>query len=325
MNRDLISISALFLLQVANITLAAEPVEEDAGALGNLLKTRAAYQNSAKALEEQRVAFSEELTQALLGLGQTQNALEEYEEAALTFSNLLQIVRIHRGLNSPYQLPIIQQLLVSLQAMENWREVDANLHLYFHIAKQNYAVGDKRRLYALEQLSNWKLNNALKELTFGFSISAEEASSLYKKEITQLAAIDDYPEKNNHLALLYLRQAEINLTLAAMSLDAPLGKFETGTRPITTEKQCTAVLGPDGRAAWVCNDIPVPNLNYYLDPALRKNQSIGSYLSDMKESIVNAHIYLQKETNAVEERNLLLGLMQTLTEDYNRFVTDNSL
>src|SRR5210317_354630 len=61
-------------------------------------------------LEAGADAYRPALSQAYMDLGLTLQTLEQHDEAAEAFDKALQSVRISDGLNSPLQLPMLQEL-----------------------------------------------------------------------------------------------------------------------------------------------------------------------------------------------------------------------
>jgi len=290
-----------------------------------LLEEKSGYAKLVAELEAIQPLPLEELTKALLLLGQAEQLLSRQANAAKTYEKALYYSRINVGLNHSDQLPILNALMTIYDSVGNWQMVDDYMHLQLHIARLNFPVGSEQREQSLARFTQWKLTAAKEELVFGYSNSAEELSVMHKREIRSLLEQDDFAGKDIQLASLYLQQARLLHTLATIALEAPLRNYETGTAKYKTERQCQAVMSPVGRGEWVCSDVPAPNINYYIEPALRKNQSIAGYLSEMKKSILKAYDYLQNESLSPEQINPGLAEVQNLTQDYNRFVSTNGL
>lgn len=268
--------------------------------------------------------YNPELTEAYLNLAGTLETLSLFEEASVLYNQALQTTRIGSGLDSLEQIPILERLLANSQTQQEWDNVDTDVHLIFHIARRNFPVGDPRRLSALEKLGKWKLKAATEALVDGYARDARDALGLYDTELELVEAMDDYEGKSLHMAALHLGEARAMLVLAAQTYARPLTDYQTSGRETITTQTCRNVRMADGRIIQVCETIEVPNIDYYLDPSLRKNQEIGQYLEDIRENITLAYDALQDDGD-VETRIALLAEMQELTESYNTFVTKNSL
>jgi hypothetical protein len=87
---------------------------------------------------------------------------------------------------------------------------------------------------------------------------------------------------------------------------------------------CRMVILPNGKIIQECEAVEMPNMDYYLDPSMRKSQEISRNLLDIRRSIGNAYNELQKHED-LNERNALLEEVQVLTNAYNSFITKNAL
>lgn len=300
--------------------------EQDDARFEEALADRAKHEQVIASLENSvsQYAYSAELTEAYLNLAGTLEVLEQYEDAAKVYDQALQTIRISNGLNSLEQIPVLEQLQENYLIQQNWDAVDSNAHLIYHIARRNYALGDSRRFQALDKLGQWKLKAANEELISDFRVYARDTLTLYSSEISLLENTGDYADKGIHLATLHLGEARANLSMAKQVMDRPLSDYRTTAQQTITTQRCRLVRLGDGKVTQICETVEVPNIDYYLDPSIMKNQDINQNLLGIRKSISKAFEELQKDGN-VEQRNALLAEMQELTKTYNAFVTDNSL
>jgi tetratricopeptide (TPR) repeat protein len=266
-------------------------------------------------------AYSNELSEAYLNLAATHFSLGDFDKAAETYDQALQIIRISTGLNSLQQLPVLQVLLETGEARSDWQGVDTNAHLIFHINRRNFPAGDSRRVEALIQLGTWKLKAASEDLLRGFRDMTKEAADLYSNEIRQLELLDDYEGKNLNLASLYLGVARSNIALARNISEKPLRYYSTGQPRTITTQRCRIVRLTNGTVTQICETVQVPNMQY-TNPSIRKNQEISITLATIRRAITNS-IEVLKEEKSGELRDQLFFEMQETTEAYNAFVTKN--
>ena len=102
----------------------------------------AAYAESLNLIERDGGAWSLELVEnlaALAGLNQRQG---RHDEAANLFNRAIHISRIGGGLNAVDQVKLVERLIASEQALENWEAVDNKYEYLFYL--QERAYGRKR-------------------------------------------------------------------------------------------------------------------------------------------------------------------------------------
>ena len=268
--------------------------------------------------------YDAELSEAYMDLASVLSTLGLFDEAEEAYDKALQRIRISNGLDSTQQLPVMEALLANNIRKGDWKAVDANSQLIFHIKRRNYPVGDERRLRALEQLGEWKLKAAREQLFDGYASMAREAALLYSSEIAFLDSAREYEGKQFDLATLHLGEARTKLVIAQILLDRPLSEFGISGQKTFSSQVCRIIRLPDGRFMQVCETVEVPNTSYYLEPAMRKNQEINTQLTDVREAITGAYQFLQTGED-MEQRARLLTEVRELTAAYNAFVTDNAL
>ena len=311
---------------------AAEAVEEPAPAIDPEILRQAARD---RVLQEQVIAeleenagqnaYNAELAEAYLGLASTMNTLGQYDEAAAAYDKALQSVRISNGLYSEQQLPILELVMANYEVRQMWDDMDDTSHLILHVARRNFPIGDERRVQALTRLADWKLRVAGEDLMSDLENDSYDLTYMFRNEIEQLQGTSDYPDKNYHLAALYLSEAKAKLNMARAVMAQPLSDFRTGGSASTTQVVCRTIRLPNGRMEQICETVEVPNLDFYLDPSNLKNQSIHRNLLDSRKDIVSAYEILQGAESNREKQQDLLNQVQAVTTTYNTFVTENSL
>ncbi|MDG1851968.1 MAG: tetratricopeptide repeat protein, partial [Gammaproteobacteria bacterium] len=276
-------------------------------------------------LEAGADAYRPALSQAYMDLGLTLQTLEQHDEAAEAFDKALQSVRISDGLNSPLQLPMLQELYNSNLANADWEGADVYAHLMYYVARKSFAAGDERRLAALQQMGNWKLKAESENLLSEYSNALGSAIETYEQEIELLQSM---PLEGNNLSLatLYLGEARLKMILAQQIYDRPLTEYQTpGRERSTTTTRCFFVRLANGSVTQMCETIEVPQLDFYTVPNDMKLREISGNLKDIREALVKAFTLLQIEMEQVEKRDELLAEMNQITESYNTFVTEHSM
>ncbi len=286
---------------------------------------RTRYEQVITGLELDSVdSYNPILTEAYLNLAWTLEVLGIYEEAGAVYDKALQSIRINNGLNSIEQIPILEELQENSIAMQDWEKVDRFSNLAFHVTRRNYPIGDERRVRALDDLGQWKLRAVRDELTDRYQLFVRDTITMYSSERELLEAMPEYDNKGIHLAILHLGEAKARLAIAQQILDRPLRDFGTSGQQSYTTQVCRTVVLPNGKVIQECQTVEMPNIDYYLNPSVRKNQEISSNLLDIRRSIGDAYEQLQKEGD-LAQRSALLVEMQDLTNAYNTFITENSL
>jgi DNA-binding transcriptional MerR regulator len=290
-----------------------------------LLQQKERIEARIEELQQQGGVYAADLQESWFELGDTLQALEAWDEATQAYDSAWQATRISGGLNDPLQLPALRRLFAAQRAAEEWEKVDTTAHLMQHISSKAFAPGSAERLDAVLQLGRWKLLAARDDLlpnAFGVAMNASE---VYGSEIAKLEALDDYPGRNIQLATLHLEKASAEFLLANEIRQQPLQEYFVSGQRSNTVLQCSVTRLPDGRAQQICVPVEIPNLDFYVDPANRKNQDIMRHLGEMRSGVEAAWNLLKDETENTEARDALLADMNALTESYNSFVTGNRL
>jgi hypothetical protein len=285
------------------------------------------YENLITSLEARQGVYTEELSEAYMGLGYALRKLERHEDAREAFGKALQALRISFGLRDLRQLPVLEELVATNEAMRAWDDVNAANHLIYHVAKHNQTGTEELRMKYLSQLGDWIHRADRENLIPEFNASALRLSELYNSEIERLEALENYAGKSGHLAALYLDLAETELLEAKRKFELPITDFQTpggGEQRSITTQQCVTGIDRNGRAFTYCTaPTEVPNLNYYLGPNAQKATEIRKHLTEVESKVVLAFNTLQDEPAAADVQTALLTEVQRLTKEYNAFIALN--
>ena len=127
----------------------------------------AAYAESLNLIESDGGAWSLELVEnlaALAGLNQRQG---RHDEAVNLFNRAIHISRIGGGLNAVDQVKLVERLIASEQALENWEAVDNKYEYLFYLQERAYGRNDPRLIALFEAMGDWNI----KAFNIGFGES----------------------------------------------------------------------------------------------------------------------------------------------------------
>ena len=177
----------------------------------------AAYEESVALIESDGGAWSLELVEnlaALAGLNQKQG---RHDEAVKLFNRAIHVTRIGVGLHALEQLQLLESLIVSEQALENWEAVDNKYDYLLYLQEGAYGRNDPRLIPLFEAMGDWNI----KAFNIGFGESrglALRKAQLFYSASAQLLHINfgkedkrfiPYLENVVHAAYLVSQNGEI--------------------------------------------------------------------------------------------------------------------
>ena len=175
------------------------------------------YRQLAEVLQSQGGVYEVQLSEVLLDLGKTYQSLELHNEAIATLKRSLQISRVNSGLYHLDQVAILEQMLKSNKALQDWEMVNANYAYLYWVNKRNYGDFDPQLLPVIERLGKWHLHaytEALDERPF---LHLFEADKLYSRAIA-IIELEHGHHSPQLLQALY-RLALTNYQVAAYASD----------------------------------------------------------------------------------------------------------
>lgn len=113
------------------------------------------YQDQVSQLQGQFDAYSNELAEAMLGLGLAYQKEGDHKEAIASMQQALQINRVNNGLHSISKIPLIEHLIVSYAAKEEWEAVGDSYSKMQQLYYRNYQFNDPMLLPAFRKLTKW--------------------------------------------------------------------------------------------------------------------------------------------------------------------------
>jgi len=133
-------------------------------------------------------AYSLELTDLYLGLGEAFLQKGDFEKAKEAYQQGVQIVRVNFGLNSPDQTNYLFAVADIESRTGNWREADRVLSEILSINERNFGENDPGMIPVLEQMYNWYQNHRTADGEVSSYVDLERSTLLAGKmaEITEL-------------------------------------------------------------------------------------------------------------------------------------------
>lgn len=108
--------------------------------------------------------YSQELREQYDALGTLLQQSGDHEEAIKAFESAMHIDRVNAGLYTLDQIPIVEKIIASHEALGNFSEVD-DFHGYlFYIQQRSYEDGDPRLVAAQEEWADWNIESYMKDI-----------------------------------------------------------------------------------------------------------------------------------------------------------------
>lgn len=109
--------------------------------------------------EARTSAYSTELADLYLGLGQSLLEQHDFEEAKEAFQQGMQIVRVNYGLNSPEQSNYLYAIANIESQLGNRKEVDQVMENIYLINARNYGEQSPEMIPVLDRMLGWFMNH----------------------------------------------------------------------------------------------------------------------------------------------------------------------
>jgi tetratricopeptide (TPR) repeat protein len=184
---------------------ATEPV--------NVQADIAAYRARINDTQANANPYSHELREQFDALGALLQQSGEHEEAIKAFEAAMHIDRVNAGLYTLDQIPLVEKIIASHEALGNFDEVN-DFHGYlFYIQQRSYEDGDPRLVAAQEEWADWNVESYLKD-------NAQQGGSITFETGSGTGSRADYVAVQNPRdgSFSYVARAQM---LSAMS---PLGR-----------------------------------------------------------------------------------------------------
>ncbi len=147
------------------------------------LPTTAAYMQRIEAIEADSGAYGAGMDEQLLGLGSALQKMGDHEEAIRQFRRAMLINRVHEGLYSLNQAPMIRRIIDSQISLNQWEDANNNQQYLFWLHARNYGKKDPRMLPVIDALSNWHLQAYIDEKGATLSEHLIHATNFYSMAV----------------------------------------------------------------------------------------------------------------------------------------------
>ncbi|SEA37027.1 hypothetical protein [Microbulbifer marinus] len=152
------------------------------------------YRERIEEMEAQHGAYGAGMDEQLLGLATALQKSGAHEEAIDEFRRAMLINRVNEGLYSLNQIPMIERMIESQIALNQWEDANDNQQYLYWLHARNYGENDPRMLPVINDLSRWHLQAYVEEkgeTLFEHLISATNLYELAVDIITQNFGADD--------------------------------------------------------------------------------------------------------------------------------------
>ncbi|GAB2521225.1 hypothetical protein [Microbulbifer agarilyticus] len=121
------------------------------------------YRQRIEDMEAEHGAYGAGIDEQLMGLGHALQRHGAHDEAISQFRRAMLINRVNEGLYSLNQVPMIERIIESQVALNEWEGANDNHQYLFWLHAKNYGEKDPRMLPIINQLSSWHLQAYIDE------------------------------------------------------------------------------------------------------------------------------------------------------------------
>lgn len=221
-----------FLMLFPWLSPAAEtetPPQAASSAPGDTASTLAAandYQQEIDRLKERFGPFDPQLGEQLLSLGLVYQRLGRYPDAVQALKQSLHIKRVNEGLQNLNQLPILEKVIETNIAAEDWNELDQNYEQLLWVHRRNYGNTDPRLLPIIDKIGRWKIQAYTEHLLKAKPASTiADAQKLYGRTVDILTR--EYGETDPRLIDPLYGEALVSYQYMIQIANTPLDQFSS--------------------------------------------------------------------------------------------------
>ena len=146
-------------------------------------RTPVEYEQTIQGLEVEGGVYNPALIQELIGQGLQHQEAGNHREAAAAFERAMYIIRITDGLYSNKQLPLLDLLITSHTALNEWETVANEYDQMRWLFGRNYESDDPNLLPTLRGLRHWYLNAYNKETKRRLRQLYQTSGEIYQQAI----------------------------------------------------------------------------------------------------------------------------------------------
>lgn len=321
-HRKLAPIPGILCLWAYCIPVFAQQDTEAAATQVQTLRAEAVrYEQEIDRLDGSYDQSSAEVLRALAGVYWE---LGELDQAAQTYQEALQSLRIHEGLASEAQLEVISEANGLLFELEAWEELDTNFHLVADISRRLFGVSDARYIRAANSLAGWKVRAYQTGIYQGRgNRSIQLAADIYRSLAEQLS--ESEPDYARRLANYHSAQGLAHFYSARFAASLPLEEFRAAPQNSNLQSCIPVILSVDSGAqasSAACQVNQSSDAEYFAAQQREKNNLVRRNLSNMRQSFLLAIEALEQSPDAtLREKAIALlnyGDANMLAEDFQR-------
>ncbi len=262
-------------------------------------------------------------SELFFSLAQLQRRSGNLDDARFSFREGLQALRINEGLATESQLAVLEEFNGLLFQIQDWEELDTNMHLAEDISRRLYLNNDERYIAAATALANWKIlaYQTRAYRPYGDS-SVQDAAEIYR------LLLRDLPESmgNQERRASYLSAQGLAYFYSAQyTAGVPVEEFRHAVPTVGGYQPCVPVLLSIDRSTQpsssACNTNPM-DPEYYAAQQREKNNTVRRHLGNMRQSFIEAIEAVEANPNSslrdLAMATLNLGDANLLAEDLQR-------
>ncbi|MEX2962620.1 energy transducer TonB [Microbulbifer sp. TYP-18] len=137
------------------------------------------YRERIEQIEAEYGAYGAGMDEELLGLGTALQRSGAHQEAIREFRRAMLINRVNGGLYSLNQVAMIERMIESQIALDQWEDANDNHQYLYWLYVRNYGENDPRMLPVIDNLSRWHLQAYVEEKGGTMSEHLISATNLY--------------------------------------------------------------------------------------------------------------------------------------------------
>jgi len=283
--------------------------------------TKHEYSEFIRRLETDHGPYDPSLSEPLLGLGITMKKQGDYSGAAAVFERVLHVTRINSGLHNLDQASILDQVIETNAALEDWKKVNKDYQHLHWLYRRNYDEYDPRLLTAMNKIKGWHL------AAINLSTGGSRADHLlFVKELDELAieiAERQYGEHDLRLIdYLYSLVLTHYYIAVAIQRGGQIGIEMVGNLPLSEQKQSydeisDQIVGKSYRDGLklLKRIMDIYTGNYEMTDESKAEAMLLIYIADWR-LLFNKHGIALSMYRDAYNKLLALGIHKTTLDDY---------
>ena len=227
-------------------------------------------------LESEHGVYHPGIQQLLFELGQIQQEKQQHIKALESFQRALHTSKVNMGVHNEEQLPIVESMLASYSAVNDWEGLGDKLHYMLWLHRRNYREGDDRLLSMIERVGKWYM----------------EAYNLHDggEALYYMVKADDLFDEM--LALLTSQYGEASLkTVSTLQVRATINYYiasDVSDVFKTSHREIRQAMIPNRRATPYMNEVAVRG--YYFDQSFYKGRKALQRIIDLYKEQLPASV-----------------------------------